>query len=154
MLDVGPNRASSFHVVGGQFDTVFTEGAWQFRVVRPLSKITRGMGTLGRKLIWGRSHKGTMGDRAAAIARYNEHIEEVKAAVPADKLLVYNAKEGWVPLCAFIGVPVPDGPFPNVNDRAEFKKRIVAMKMAAYTVLGIGAAACGGLIYGAMRLFG
>ena len=28
VLDVGPNRASSFHVVGGQFDTVFTEGAW------------------------------------------------------------------------------------------------------------------------------
>jgi nitrite reductase (NO-forming) len=29
VLDAGPSRASSFHVVGGQFDTVFTEGAWQ-----------------------------------------------------------------------------------------------------------------------------
>lgn len=28
VLDVGPNRATSFHVVGGQFDTVFREGAW------------------------------------------------------------------------------------------------------------------------------
>ena len=29
VLDAGPSRASSFHVVGGQFDTVFNEGAWQ-----------------------------------------------------------------------------------------------------------------------------
>lgn len=29
VLDAGPSRASSFHVVGGQFDTVFSEGAWQ-----------------------------------------------------------------------------------------------------------------------------
>jgi nitrite reductase (NO-forming) len=28
VLDAGPSRASSFHVVGGQFDTVFSEGAW------------------------------------------------------------------------------------------------------------------------------
>jgi nitrite reductase (NO-forming) len=29
VLDAGPSRASSFHVVGGQFDTVYSEGAWQ-----------------------------------------------------------------------------------------------------------------------------
>lgn len=29
VLDAGPNRASAFHVVGGQFDTVYSEGAWQ-----------------------------------------------------------------------------------------------------------------------------
>ncbi|CAN0442882.1 unnamed protein product, partial [Phaeothamnion confervicola] len=29
VLDAGPSRASSFHVVGGQFDTVFDEGAWE-----------------------------------------------------------------------------------------------------------------------------
>ncbi|NLF05757.1 MAG: multicopper oxidase domain-containing protein, partial [Actinomycetales bacterium] len=29
VLDVGPNRPSSFHVVGGQFDTVYAEGTWQ-----------------------------------------------------------------------------------------------------------------------------
>jgi nitrite reductase (NO-forming) len=28
VLDAGPSRASSFHVVGGQFDTVYSEGAW------------------------------------------------------------------------------------------------------------------------------
>ena len=28
VLDAGPNRPSSFHVVGGQFDTVYAEGGW------------------------------------------------------------------------------------------------------------------------------
>ncbi len=31
MLDVGPNRATSFHVVGGQFDTVYSEGDYLLR---------------------------------------------------------------------------------------------------------------------------
>ena len=28
VLDAGPNRPTSFHIVGGQFDTVYAEGAW------------------------------------------------------------------------------------------------------------------------------
>lgn len=31
VLDVGPNRATSFHIVGGQFDTVYAEGAYLLR---------------------------------------------------------------------------------------------------------------------------
>lgn len=31
VLDIGPNRATSFHVVGGQFDTVWHEGAYLLR---------------------------------------------------------------------------------------------------------------------------
>ena len=28
VLDAGPNRATSFHIVGGQFDTVYREGGY------------------------------------------------------------------------------------------------------------------------------
>ena len=31
VLDAGPNRPSSFHVVGSQFDTVFLEGSYLTR---------------------------------------------------------------------------------------------------------------------------
>lgn len=31
VLDAGPNRSTSFHVVGGQFDGVWAEGAWRLR---------------------------------------------------------------------------------------------------------------------------
>ena len=48
------------------------------------------------------------------------HVEAVKAAIPSDQLLVFEAKDGWEPLCNFLNVPVPDGPYPRTNDRAEF----------------------------------
>ena len=56
-----------------------------------------------------------------AIGVFLRHIEEVKQYVAAEKLLVYNVKEGWEPLCAFLGVEVPaEKPFPHDNDRANF----------------------------------
>ena len=39
----------------------------------------------------------------------------VRAEVPADRLLVYEVTQGWEPLCAFLGVPVPDEPFPSAS---------------------------------------
>ena len=63
-------------------------------------------------------------DRAGLIAAFVAHKEAVEAAIPADRLLVYEVKEGWAPLCAFLGLPVPDEPFPRTNDRAEFWDRV------------------------------
>ena len=68
--------------------------------------------------------EGNAFDKETAIRVFNEHNEEVKRSVPADRLLVYSVKEGWEPLCAFLGVPVPDEPFPRVNERGNFKKDI------------------------------
>jgi len=45
---------------------------------------------------------------------YTKHAEEVKKLVPQDRLLEYNVKEGWGPLCKFLDVPVPDKPFPHL----------------------------------------
>jgi hypothetical protein len=58
--------------------------------------------------------------RDQLIARFIAHNEAVKTAIPSDRLLVYQVKEGWEPLCKFLGAPVPDEPFPRTNDRAEF----------------------------------
>jgi Sulfotransferase domain len=52
------------------------------------------------------------------------HREGVRAAVPADRLLIYEVKDGWGPLCAFLDVPVPADPFPRTNDRSEFWDRV------------------------------
>ena len=54
------------------------------------------------------------------IANFLAHEAEVKAAIPADRLLVHSAKDGWDPLCAFLGVPVPDGDYPRTNSKEEF----------------------------------
>lgn len=58
--------------------------------------------------------------RANAIAAYERHNASVREAIPPDRLLVYRVSEGWEPLCAFLGVPVPDAPFPRTNSREEF----------------------------------
>ncbi|MCX7055199.1 MAG: hypothetical protein NTU56_13530 [Proteobacteria bacterium] len=55
---------------------------------------------------------------------YVAHNEAVKAAIPASRLLVYQVKDGWDPLCQFLGVPVPAEPFPRTNHRAEFWDRV------------------------------
>ncbi|WP_456429985.1 sulfotransferase family protein [Rhodocaloribacter sp.] len=58
--------------------------------------------------------------REGLMQAFTAHNEAVKCTIPADRLLVYQVKDGWEPLCAFLGVPVPAGPFPRTNDRAEF----------------------------------
>lgn len=47
--------------------------------------------------------------------RYRWHNERVKQVIPKDQLLIYNVKEGWKPLCDFLGHEVPDQPFPHIN---------------------------------------
>ena len=54
------------------------------------------------------------------VAAYERHNAEVRASAPADRFLDFDVAQGWEPLCAFLGVPVPDEPFPNVNDREQF----------------------------------
>ena len=58
---------------------------------------------------------GDVSDRAACIAAFERHNAEVIRSVPKDRLLVYDVKEGWKPLCRFLDVPVPDAPFPRAN---------------------------------------
>ncbi len=78
-------------------------------------------GRMVNALIWQGTFDGRFEDKEYAIAVFLQHIDEVKRQVPAEKLLLYDVKEGWGPLCAFLGVEVPAGrPFPHDNDRANF----------------------------------
>jgi hypothetical protein len=67
------------------------------------------------------SFRGTKTPKDALLDRYRAHVEEVRATIDPDRLLVWSVQEGWAPLCAFLDVPVPDRPFPRVNDRDEFR---------------------------------
>lgn len=73
--------------------------------------------------LWQNTFDGRFEDKEYALSVFTQHIEMVKQKVPAEKLLVFNVKEGWGPLCAFLGVPVPDTSFPRLNDRAAFMER-------------------------------
>jgi len=63
---------------------------------------------------------GQYNDRTAALAAYHKRTEQVRAEIPPERLLVFDVSEGWEPLCQFLDVPVPDGPFPHLNKTDEF----------------------------------
>ncbi len=93
------------------------------------------------RLIWQGTFQDRFEDKAFALSVFNQHNEEVKQYVPPEKLLVYSVKEGWEPLCAFLGVPVPDVPFPHLNDRENFVGN--RMGEQARLVRGVAVAAIG-----------
>jgi hypothetical protein len=76
-----------------------------------------------RSAIVERSLHGEPHDRDAVIGAFERHNAEVRASVPPERLLVFEVAEGWEPLCAFLDRPVPDEPFPHVNDRASWTRQ-------------------------------
>ena len=64
---------------------------------------------------------------------FNKWVAEVKRSVPQDRLLVFECKEGWKPLCKFLDLPIPDEPFPRVNDTPQLMAAISKIKRTSYT---------------------
>jgi hypothetical protein len=60
-------------------------------------------------------------DESEAKAAYERHNDEVRATIPAARLLEWHPGDGWEPICAALGVAVPDEPFPHVNTTEEFR---------------------------------
>jgi len=77
-----------------------------------------------------RDFVGHFGDRAFITSYFKRHTDEVKRAIPKERLLVYEVGQGWEPLCKFVGVPVPKNPFPNVNSREDFAHVLDGMRQA------------------------
>ncbi len=75
---------------------------------------------------------------------FNAHNEAVRAAVPPERLLVFEVKDGWGPLCAFLGRDVPEGPFPHLNEgdgtfRQQFRELFLGPWMRRVAI-SVGAA--------------
>ena len=54
------------------------------------------------------------------LAAYERHIVDVTSTIPADRLLVFEVKQGWEALCEYLGVPVPAMEFPRTNNTKDF----------------------------------
>ena len=92
------------------------------------------IGRMNNEIIWQGTFDGRFEDRSHALEVFVRHNEEVKRRVPAEKLLVFEVKEGWGPLCEFLGVPEPDKPFPRLNDAAQMRRRIRAVQALSLAV--------------------
>ncbi|WP_306214705.1 sulfotransferase family protein [Actinoplanes sp. RD1] len=78
---------------------------------------------MARALVWAGTFGDRFGDREHAIKTFHDHNAAVRREVPAARLLDFEVRQGWQPLCDFLGVPVPDEPFPHTNDTASFRDR-------------------------------
>jgi hypothetical protein len=58
-------------------------------------------------------------DEASAKAAYLTYNDHVRSTAPADRLVEWSPEDGWGPICAALGVNVPDQPFPHVNTTAD-----------------------------------
>jgi hypothetical protein len=62
-------------------------------------------------------------DRDRVVGLYEANVAAVMAEVPPDRLILHRLGDGWGPLCAGLGVPVPDVPYPRTNSTAEIRQR-------------------------------
>jgi hypothetical protein len=69
--------------------------------------------------------RGTGGEPDKMAEAYERWNQEVKDTVPSERLLVWDPKEGWEPLCEFLELPVPETPLPHVNDTENFQKNLI-----------------------------
>lgn len=86
----------------------------------PLPPLIRAMGDAIDAMVGTQTFGGRFADRGHAIAVYRAREAEVRAAIAPERLLVFDVAQGWAPLCAFLGVDVPDTPFPRTNNREDF----------------------------------
>ena len=74
---------------------------------------------MARRLVMENTFNGRLGEEDYAIEIFEKHNAEVKASIPPDRLLVFDVREGWQPLCDFLELPIPDQPFPKTNSSEE-----------------------------------
>jgi hypothetical protein len=76
----------------------------------------------------------------AQMEAFNARVQEM---IPPERLLVWNVREGWEPLCEFLEVDVPDHPLPHENDRETFLGRVMDGALAKLTQWRAEASAAG-----------
>jgi hypothetical protein len=79
---------------------------------------------MAHAVVWDGTFKARFPDTDFAISVFTEHNDAVRREVPAERLLEFDVKQGWAPLCDFLGVPVPATAFPRLNDTATFQARL------------------------------
>jgi hypothetical protein len=116
--------------------TVRDPGKWYesaHKTIYAAANVGRGAGMMDPDVmgmvdatVWDGTFDGRFADREAAIRRFLEHNARVRREIPADRLLVFEVAQGWEPLCSFLGVPVPETPFPRLNDSVAFNDNLAA----------------------------
>jgi hypothetical protein len=101
--------------------------------VPPLKRLGRARHMIDT-VVWQGAFNGRFEDRDYAIRTFQEWNRRVGERIPADRLLVYEVTEGWAPLCRFLDKPIPDTPFPHLNDAKSFRRFVRRMRALSIAV--------------------
>ncbi|MEE4155080.1 MAG: sulfotransferase family protein [Erythrobacter sp.] len=93
-------------------ETIFSDAMQGGAVGTPLGEMMHGV-------IFSHFGGGDIRDRAFMTDWYRRRNQKVIDTIAPERLLVFHPKDGWEPLCAFLGVEVPGVKFPKVNSRDE-----------------------------------
>jgi hypothetical protein len=91
-------------------------------------EIVRLQSEMVRKAILAETFDNRFEDKAHAIDVFKRHSQEVRDTIDPARLLTFDVREGWEPLCRFLEVPIPDEPFPRLNDTATTQAMIRMMR--------------------------
>ena len=86
-----------------------------------------GIVHLADDIVWKGTFDDNFEDRQHAIRTFEHHNAEVRRRVPPERLLVYDVRDGWEPLCDFLGVEVPDRPFPHLSETRQMRRRLLGL---------------------------
>lgn len=98
---------------------------WITALSKPMRKLKRA--TI--RAVWDGTFESRFEDKAYALRVFHRHIDEVKEAIPADRLLIHRATDGWEPLCQFLGKSIPDSPYPRVNESARARRILRVLRV-------------------------
>ena len=98
---------------------------------------TRGIGAMLEKLIEKDFFHGDW-SKENVINCYNTHNEQIVKNCPPERLLVFDVNKGWAPLCEFLEVPIPDVPYPHLNDTEHFQRIVALTAGVGYTAILVG----------------
>jgi hypothetical protein len=94
---------------------------------------------------------GDMEDRAKLRQGYLNHYAHVRHVVPKQRLLEFESKDGWEPLCKFLGKDIPATPYPRVNDAdatVKYLRKVSRANLATLMAKGMTVALAGAVVGG------
>lgn len=102
------------------WNTIFRRMDSNFEPEEPQS---RDQLTMAREIIRDGTFGGDLSDKDNAVKVFSENMRRCLADVPAERLIVFDASDGWQGLCTPLGLPVPEEPYPHTNTTKEFQER-------------------------------
>jgi hypothetical protein len=88
------------------------------------------------EVIWDGTFDGRFTDTAHAIATFEAHNQRVRDTISPERLLELEIGEGWQPLCEFLSVPIPEQPFPRLNEGRELEALAATIRWRSRVVYG------------------